>query len=129
MPTRKSDGLITLTSEEVLDFCLETLLKHVRLSIHGEKCTLGNVLELVLKASAGQTSVNDVCDDTPGAATGAAVLAALRKALPQKLNQLWRLEAQLNDVAVANLTPKMRRVRCDVAVDLVLIPLGLAQLP
>jgi hypothetical protein len=122
MPTCKPDGLITLTSEEVLHFCLETLLKYVRLSLNGDKCTLENVFELVLKASAGQTSVNDVCDDTAGAATGVAVLAALHKALPQKLNQLWRLEARLNDVLVANLTPKMRRVRCDVAMDLVLIP-------
>jgi putative transposase len=122
MPTRKADGLITLDSAEVLDFCLDLLLKHVRLSINGKKCTLGNVFELILKASAGQTSVNDVCDDTPGAASGVAVMAALHKALPEKLNQMWRLEARINNVLVANLTSKMRRVRCDVAIDLVLVP-------
>jgi putative transposase len=122
MPTRKPDGLITLDSEEVLDFCLDLLLKHVRLSINGKKCTLENVFELILKASAGQTSVNDVCDDTPGAASGVAVMAALHKALPEKLNQMWRLEARLNNVLVANLTSKMRRVRCDIAIDLVLVP-------
>ena len=122
MPTRKADGLITLDSEEVLDFCLGLLLKHVRLSINGKKCTLENVFELILKASAGQTSMNDVCDDTPGAASGVAVMAALHQALPEKLNQMWRLEARLNNVLVANLTSKMRRVRCDVAIDLVLVP-------
>jgi len=122
MPQRQPDGLITLTSEELLNFALETLLKHVRLYINGEKCTLENVFELILKASAGQTSVNDVCDDTPGAASGTAVLNQLHQALPQGLGQLWRLEAKLNDALVANLTAKMRRVRCDVAVDLVLIP-------
>src|SRR4030042_360872 len=97
MPTRKPDGLITLDSEEVLDFCLDLLLKHVRVSINGKKCTLENVFELILKASAGQTSVNDVCDDTPGAASGTAVLNQLHQALPQKLGQGWRLEAKLND--------------------------------
>jgi hypothetical protein len=122
MPTRQADGLITLDSAEVLDFCLGLLLKHVRLSINGKKCTLQNVFELLLKASAGQTSVNDVCDDTPGAASGVAVMTALHKALPEKLNQMWRLEARLNNVLVANLTAKMRRVRCDVAIDLVLVP-------
>lgn len=122
MPTRQADGLITLDSSEVLNFCLDLLLKHVRLSINGKKCTLENVMELVLKASAGQTSVNDVCDDTPGAASGAAVLAALQQALPEKLNQMWRLEARLNNVLVANLTVRMRRVRCDVAMDLALVP-------
>jgi len=122
MSQRQSDGLITLTSEELLNFALETLLKHVRLYINGEKCTLENVFELILKASAGQTSVNDVCDDTPGAASGTAVLNQLHQALPQGLGQLWRLEAKLNDALVANLTAKMRRVRCDVAIDLVLIP-------
>ena len=40
MPQSQLDGLITLTSEELLSFALETLLKHVRLHINGEKCTL-----------------------------------------------------------------------------------------
>ena len=122
MPQNQPDGLITLTSEELLNFALETLLKHVRLHINGEKCTLENVFELILKASAGQTSINDVCDDTPGAASGTTVLNQLHQALPQKLGQLWRLEAKLNDALVANLTPRMRRVRCELAADLVLIP-------
>ena len=81
MPTRTDDGLITLTSDEVHDFALETLLKGVHLNINGKKCTLKNVFELVLKASAGQTSVNDVCDDTPGSPTGTAVLNQLHQAL------------------------------------------------
>jgi hypothetical protein len=122
MPQRQPEGLITLTSAELLDFALETLLKHVRLHIHGEKCTLENVFELILKASASQTSVSDVCDDTPGVASGTTVLSRLHQALPQGLGQLWRLEAQLNKALVANLTARMRRVRCDIAIDLVLIP-------
>lgn len=122
MPTRTKDGLITLTSDEVLCFAEETLLQHVCLSINGKKCTLQTVFELILKASAGQTSVNDVCDDTPGAPTGTAVLKQLHQALPQGLNQLWRLEAKLNEVLVANLTRRMLRVRCDMAIDLVLVP-------
>ena len=121
MPTPK-DGLIKLTAAEVRRFAEETLLQHVRLSINGKKCTLENVFELILKASACQTSVNDVCDDTPEAPTGAAVLAQLHQALPKGLNQMWRLEAMLNDVLVANLTRRMLRVRCDVAIDLVLVP-------
>jgi hypothetical protein len=122
MPQRQVDSLITLTSEELLNFALGTLLKHVRLYINGETCTLANVFELILKASAGQTSVSDVCDDTPGAVSGTTVLNQLHQALPQGLGQLWRLEAQLNRALVANLTAKMRRVRCDLAMDLVLIP-------
>jgi hypothetical protein len=79
MPTRTKDGLITLTSDEVLRFAEETLLQHVSLSINGKKCTLQTVFE-------------------------------------------WRLEAKLNEVLVANLTRKMLRVRCDLAIDLVLVP-------
>jgi hypothetical protein len=122
MPQYRKNGLITLTSEEVLNFALETLLTHVHLYINGKKCTLENVYELVLKASAGQTSVSDVCDDTPGAPSGTAVLNQLHQALPQGLNQLWRLEAKLNNALVANLPRKALRVRCDVAIDLVLVP-------
>ena len=122
MPQYRKNGLITLTSEEVLNFALETLLIHVHLYINGKKCTLENVYELVLKASAGQTSLSDVCDDTPGAPSGTAVLNQLHQALPQGLNQLWRLEAKLNNALVANLPRKALRVRCDVAIDLVLVP-------
>ena len=82
MPQSQPDGLMTLTSEELLSFALETLLKHVRLHINGEKCTLENVFELILKASAGQTSINDVCDDTPGAASGTAVLTRIVRVIP-----------------------------------------------
>jgi hypothetical protein len=80
------------------------------------------VFELILKASASQTSVRDVCDDTAGVASGTAVLSQLHQALPQGLGQVWRLEAKLNNALVANLTARMRRVRCDIAIDLVLIP-------
>lgn len=122
MPKHRRNGLITLTSEEVLSFALGTLLTHVHLYINGRKCTLENVYELLLKASARQTSISDVCDDTPGAPSGTAVLDQLHQALPQGLGQLWRLEAKINNALVANLPPKALRVRCDVAIDLVLVP-------
>ena len=122
MPTRTEEGLITLTGAEILQFAQECLLKHVHLYINGTKCTLENVYDLILKASAGQTSVNDVCDDTSGGPTGTAVLNQLHQALPQDVKQVWRLEAKLNKVLVAHLRPKHLRVRCDVAIDLVLVP-------
>jgi len=122
MPMRTAEGLITLSADEVLQFAQESLLKHVHLYIHGTKCTLEDVYELVLKAAAGQSSVNDVCDDTPGAPTGTAVLNQLHQALPRDVKQLWRLEAKLNRALVAHLTRKHLRVRCDIANDLVLVP-------
>lgn len=122
MPTQNDEGLITLTSDEVLDFALDTLLKGVKLYINGRKCTAENVWEIILKASAGQTSVNDVCDDLADTANGNTVLGHLHAALPQALNQLWRLEAQLNRVLLLNVPARVLRVRCDLAIDLVLVP-------
>ena len=122
MPTKNDAGLITLTSDDVLDFALETLLKGVKLYINGRKCTAENVWEIILKASAGQTSVNDVCDDLEGTPNGNTVLGQLHNALPQALNQLWRLEAKLNRVLLLNVPARLLRVRCDLAIDLVLVP-------
>ena len=122
MPTKNDEGLITLTSDEVLDFALDTLLKGVKLYINGRKCTAENVWEIILKASAGQTSVNEVCDDLEGTPNGNTVLGQLHNALPQALNQLWRLEAKLNRVLLLNVPARLLRVRCDLAIDLVLVP-------
>ena len=122
MPTKNDAGLMTLTAEEVLGFALDTLLKGVKLHINGRKCTAENVYEIILKAAAGQTSVNDVCDDLAGAPNGNTVLGQLHAALPQKLSQLWRLEAQLNRALLANVPGRMLKVRCDMAIDLVLVP-------
>jgi hypothetical protein len=122
MPPPNAEGLITLTSDDVLDFALDTLLKGVKLYINGRKCTVENVWEIILKASAGQTSVNDVCDDLADTANGNTVLGHLHAALPQALNQLWRLEAQLNRVLVLNVPARLLRVRCDLAIDWVLVP-------
>jgi len=122
MPTKNNYGLITLTSDEVLDFALDALLKEVELYINGRKCTVENTYEIILKASAGQTSVSDVCDDLKAGPGGNAVLAQLHQALPQELNQLWRLEAQLNRVLLVNVPGRMLKVRCDLAIDLVLVP-------
>ena len=122
MPTKNDYGLMTLTSDEVLDFALDALLKEVELYINGRKCTVENIYEIILKASAGQTSVSDVCDDLKAGPSGNAVLAQLHQALPQELNQLWRLEAQLNRVLLVNVPGRMLKVRCDLAIDLVLVP-------
>jgi hypothetical protein len=122
MPTKNDDGLITLTSEEVLDFALTTMLKGVVLHINGRKCTAETASKIILKAAAGQTSVNDVCDDLAGAPNGNTVLGQLHGSLPQALNQLWRLEAQLNRTLVLNVPGRMLKVRCDMAIDLVLVP-------
>jgi hypothetical protein len=122
VPTKNENGLITLTSAGVLDFALSTLLKGVKLYINGYKCTAENVYEIILKASAGQTSVNDVCDDLKGTPKGNTVLGQLHQALPQKLSDLWRLEVQLNRVLLLNVPGRMLRVRCDLAIDLVLVP-------
>jgi hypothetical protein len=122
MPTQNDEGLITLTSDDVLDFALDTLLKGVNLYIKGRKCTAENVWEIILKASAGQTSVNDVCDDLVGAPNGNTVLGHVHNSLPQALNQRWPLEAKLNRVLVLNVPARLLRVRCDLAIDWVLVP-------
>jgi putative transposase len=122
MPSQNNDGPITLTADEVLDFTLDALLKGVKLYINGRKCTAEKIFEIILKASAGQTSVNDVCDDLPDGPNGNTVLAQLHQALPQDLSQLWRLEAQLNRTLLINVPKRMLKVRCDMAIDLVLVP-------
>ncbi len=85
MPTQNDEGLITLTSDDVLDFALDTLLKGVNLYINGRKCTAENVWEIILKASAGQTSVNDVCDDLADAPNGNTVLGHVHNGLASSL--------------------------------------------
>lgn len=117
-----TDGLITLTADEILQYAKDALLQNVYMYINGRKCTLENVYDLVLEASAKHTTVNDVCDDTPGAPTGTAVLGHLHQGLPHDLGHLWHLEVKLNRALVGHLPAKVYRVRSELAIDLVLIP-------
>lgn len=122
MPIKNAEGLITLSADEVLDCAQNALLKGVRLYINGRKCTIENICQIILKASAGQTSVSDASDDLEGGPSGNAVLAQLHQALPQDMSQLWRLEAQLNRTLLINVPGRMLKARCDLAIDLVLVP-------
>lgn len=38
MPVRSADDLITLTSDGMLDFTLDALLKEAKLHVNGRKC-------------------------------------------------------------------------------------------
>jgi hypothetical protein len=117
-----NDGLITLTADEILQYAKDALLEHVQVYINGRKCTLENVYDLILEAAAQHTTLNDVCDNTPGAPTGTTVLGHLHKGLPHDLGHLWHLEAKLNRALIGHLPPKVYRVRSEMAIDLVMVP-------
>lgn len=112
----------TVTAEQVLDLAVETLRKHLNLSIDGYRCHTLDVLRLLVAASAERSSIESACDETKTSPSGNRVREQLEAELPPKLEELRALEAAFNEALVENLPPRILNRKHQVAADLVLIP-------
>ena len=112
----------TVTAEQVLDLTVETLQKHLNLSIDGYVCRTLDVLRLLVAASAEQSTIEGICRETETSPSGNRVREQLEAELPQTLEGLRTLEAVFNEALAENLAPRILNRKHQVAVDLILIP-------
>jgi len=111
-----------VTAEEVLTLTVETLQKHLGLSIEGYKCNTLDVLRLLVAAAAERSSIESACSETETSPSGNRVREQLEEELPPTLEELRTLEAAFNEVLVDNLPPRILNRNHQLAIDLVLIP-------
>jgi putative transposase len=118
----KEKDTLEVTAEQVLELTVETLQSHLNLSIAGSKCGTMDVLRLLVAASAERSSIESACHETENSPSGNRVREQLEAGLPQKLEELRRLEAAFNEALAEHLPRSICKRSRQVAIDLVLIP-------
>ena len=104
-----------LNASDVRYRTMQTLTKHLSLQAEGYLCTTEMVHDIVLKASAEQSSVEAVCTDLEHVADSNTVREYLNEALD--IAQLRQQEAEINAALAESIPVSMKRSGVEVAVD------------
>jgi len=104
-----------LHAEELYGMSLKTLQTHLTLDINGYRCNAKMALTALVKAALDNSSLNAVCDDLDGIASG----NRLREQLNAELDvaELPRQEAEMNAALAAGLPDELPRGGMEVAID------------
>ena len=104
-----------LNANDVRHQTMQTLTKHISLHANGYRCTTQMVLDVVLKASAEQSSVEATCADLEHVAGSNTVREYLNTALD--IAELRQQEAEMNTALAEGIPVSMKRSGVEVAVD------------
>jgi len=85
-----------VTSEQVLELTIETLAKHLDVTINGYRCKALDVLRVLVAACAQRGTIESTCQQLKNGPSGNRVREQLNKTLPQILHKLTELEEALN---------------------------------
>jgi hypothetical protein len=115
----RSDVSHTISSREVHQWTLNSLLQAKLLKDHGWLCTAVVIWNIVLRAAARSVSVSAACRDLADAPSDQAAMSALEDGLPKTLPVL---ERRLNEALTGELPRHMRRRCWKLAIDWHLSP-------
>ena len=104
-----------LHAAELYDMSLKLLQKHVTLNLEGHRCSPEMALTALVKAALDNSSLNAVCDDLEGIASGNRLREHLNAALD--VAELWRQEAEMNAALAAGLPDELPLGGMEVAID------------
>ncbi len=109
-----------LTDEATLSVAVDCLLEHIPLDMQGD-CTPETVYEILLHAASHQDSIEHTTRILDGVPTGNDIRYHL-----DKLEDISRLEAQINRALKSRLPGGMTKRKQRIAMDLNLLPKGSA---
>jgi putative transposase len=105
-----------LTDEGTLDAALDCLLEHIPLEMEGGY-TCQDLFEILLRAASRRDSIEHTAQRLEGVPSGNGIRYHL-----DKLDDMGRVEHDLNAALQSRIPPKVRRGRHCIAIDLHLIP-------
>ena len=104
-----------LTAKDVHHQTMKTLTKHISIQAEGYRCQTEMVFDVLLKASAENSSIEAVCHDLADVADSNTIRDHLNEALP--LAQLRQQEAEVNAALAESIPVGMKRSGLEVAID------------
>lgn len=104
-----------LTAKDVHYQTMNTLQKHLTIQAEGYRCQTEMMFDVLLKASAENSSVEAVCSDLADVADSNTIREHLNEALP--LEQLRQQEDEVNAALVESIPVSMKRTGLELAID------------
>lgn len=104
-----------LKAKDIRHQTMKTLQTHLSIEANGYRCQTEMILDVVLKASAEQSSIEAACTDLEHVADSNTIRDYLNEALP--IEQLRQQEAQVNAALAESIPGSMVRTELEVAID------------
>jgi len=104
-----------LKAEDIRAYTVNLLREHVKLDVAGYVCTTDMILDVVLKASAENSSIEAACNDLENVADSNTIREYLNAVLDVK--ELRQQENEMNAALAECIPEHMPRSRVEVAID------------
>ena len=107
---------LKLTDEDTRNEAIERLGTYFPLQITGYDCTAETVYDVLIKAAVTRQTIEAVCNDLNEMVDGETIRGYLNEQV--NVDDLHRLEQQVNQALVAGLPRRLRKTKLEIAIDL-----------
>ena len=104
-----------LKAEDIRNYTQQVLKKHVPLNVQGYRCDTEMIVDVILKASAENSSIEAASVDLEGVADSNTMREYLNAALD--IEQLREQEQEMNAALAESIPSAMQRTKVEVAID------------
>lgn len=114
--TPRTQSTLKLTDADTRQEAIERLTTYFPLRVSGYECTTEAVFDVLVKAAVTRQTIETVCNDLDGMVNGETIRGYLNEQV--KVDDMHRLEQQVNRALVAGLPRRIRKTKLEIAIDL-----------
>ena len=114
--TPRTQATLKLTDADTRQEAIERLTTYFPLRVSGYECTPETVFDVLVKAAVTRQTIETVCNDLDGMVNGETIRGYLNEQV--KVDDMHRLEQQVNRALVAGLPRRIRKTKLEIAIDL-----------
>jgi len=115
-PRTQTQTPLKLTDTDTRQEAIERLTTYFPLQVSGYECTAETVFDVLIKAAVTRQTIETVCNDLDGMVNGETIRGYLNEQV--KVDDMYRLEQQVNRALVAGLPRRIRKTKLEIAIDL-----------
>jgi len=114
--TSQTKATLKLTDENTRQEAVERLTRYLPLQVSGYECSAETVIDVLVKAAVSGQTIEAVCKDLDEMVAGETIRGYLNEQV--RVDDLHRLEQQVNQALVAGLPRRLWKPKLEIAIDL-----------
>lgn len=114
--TSQTKTTLKLTDEDTRQEAVERLTRYLPLQVSGYECSAETVIDVLVKAAVSGQTIEAVCKDLDEMVAGETIRGYLNEQV--RVDDLHRLEQQVNQALVAGLPRRIWKPKLEIAIDL-----------